>query len=51
MNLGTGRLEKRTKKPRYWLSVIDAANAIAHLANSGNHYSPIAHVRSKRMAM
>ena len=26
-------------KPRYWLSVIDAANAIAHLANSGNHYS------------
>tara|TARA_B100000401_G_scaffold156857_1_gene104824 strand:- start:611 stop:1027 length:417 start_codon:yes stop_codon:yes gene_type:complete len=26
-------------KPRYWLSVIDAANAIAHLANTGSHYS------------
>ena len=26
-------------KPRYWLSVIDAANAIAHLASAGNHYS------------
>ena len=26
-------------KSRYWLSVIDAANAIAHLANTGNQYS------------
>ena len=26
-------------KPRYWLSVIDAANAIAHLANTGSQYS------------
>ena len=33
--------KKYSGRPRYWLSVIDAANAIAHLANSGNHYSDL----------
>lgn len=28
-------------RPRYWLSVIDAANAIAHLANAGSQYSEL----------
>ena len=29
------------KRPRYWLSVIDAANAIAHLALSGKHFADL----------